>query len=92
MLAIQLLITHDSKSCNCYTAAPLVINQPQLDWPRQEDFSCKRIEEHKQERINKQYEIADVYEAKIKVGVQEINSKGLIDIVDEIKNGGPGSL
>ena len=39
-----------------------------------------------------QSEIADVYEAKIKVGVQELDSKGLIDIVEEIKNGGPGSL
>jgi hypothetical protein len=33
-----------------------------------------------------------VYEAKIKVGVQELDSKGLIDIVEEIKNGGPESL
>ena len=31
-------------------------------------FSCKRIEEHKQKRVNTQSEIADVYEAKIKVG------------------------
>ena len=31
---------------------------------------------------------ADVYEAKIKVGVQELDSKGLIDTVEEIKNGG----
>ena len=34
MLVIQLLIRHDSKSSNCYTTAPLVINQAQLDWPR----------------------------------------------------------
>ena len=47
---------------------PLVINQAQLDWPRQEGFSCKRIEEHKQERINTQSKIADVYKEKIKVG------------------------
>ena len=91
-LAIRLLIKHDSKSRNRYTATPLVINQAQLDWPRREGFSCKRIEEHKQERINTQSEIADVYEAKIKVGGQELNSKGLIDTVEEIKNGGPGSL
>ena len=65
----------------------MVINQTQLDWPRQEDFSCKRIEEHMQEKINTQSEIADVYEVKIKVGVQELDSKGLIDIVEEIKNG-----
>ena len=68
MLAIQLLITHDSKSCNCYTAAPLVINQPQLNWPRQENFSCKRIGEHKQERVNTKSEMTDVYEAKTKMG------------------------
>ena len=54
--------------CNCYTIAPLVINQAQLDWPRQEGFFCKRIEEHKQERINTQSEIAFTNEAKIKVG------------------------
>ena len=59
---------HDSKSSNRYTTAPLVINQSQLDWPRQEGFSCKRIEEHKQEGINLQSEIADVYEAKNKMG------------------------
>ena len=67
-LAIRLLIRHEFKACNRYTTAPLVINQAQLDWPRREGFSCKRIEEHKQERINTQSEIADVYEAKIKVG------------------------
>ena len=78
---------HDLKSSNRYTTAPLVINQTQLDWPRREGFSCKRIEEHKQERINTQSEIADVYDAKIKVGVQELDSKGLIDIVEDIKNG-----
>jgi hypothetical protein len=38
--------------CNRYTTALLVINQAQLDWPRQEGFSCKRIEEHKQEGKN----------------------------------------
>ena len=91
-LAIRLLIRHEFEACNRYTTAPLVINQAQLDWPRREGFSCKRIEEHKQERINTQSEIADVYEAKIKVGVQELDSKGLIDTVEEIKNGGPGSL
>ena len=92
MLAIRLLIRHEFEDYNRYTTAPLVINQAQLDWPRQEGFSCKRIEEHKQERINTQSEIANVYEAKIKVRVQELNSKGLIDTVEKIKNGGPGSL
>ena len=91
MLAIRLLIRHEFEACNHYTTAPLVINQAQLDWPRQKGFSYKRIEEHKQERINMQSEIADVYEAKIKVGVQELDSKGLIDTVEEIKNGGPDS-
>ena len=67
-LAIRLLIRHDSKSGNCYTAGLLVINQEQLDWPRREGISCKRIEEHKQKRVNMQSEIADVYEAKVKVG------------------------
>ena len=41
----------------------MVINQAQLDWPRQEGFSCKQIEEHKQEKVNLQSEIVDVYEA-----------------------------
>ena len=40
------------KPYNRYTTALLVINQAQLDWPRQEGFSCKRIEEHKQEDVN----------------------------------------
>ena len=91
-LAIRLLIRHEFEACNHYTTAPLVINQAQLDWPRRESLSCKRIEEHKQERINTQSEITDVYEAKIKVGVQKLDSKGIIDTVEEIKNGGPGSL
>ena len=59
---------HDSKSSNRYTTAPLFINQAQLGWPRREGFSCNWIEEHKQERVNMQYEIADVYETKIKMG------------------------
>ena len=67
-LAIWLLIRHEFEACNRYTTVPLVINQAQLDWPRREGFSYKRIEEHKQERINTQSEIADVYEEKIKVG------------------------
>ena len=69
---IRLLIRHEFEACNRYTTAPLVINQAQLDWPRQEAFSCKRIEEHKQERINTQSEIADVYEVKIKVGFKNL--------------------
>ena len=82
---------HDSKSSNRYTTAPLVINQAQLDWPHWEGFSCKRIEEHKQEDINMQSDIANMNEANQR-GVRELDSKGLIDIVEEIKNGGPGSL
>jgi hypothetical protein len=31
-------------------------------------FPCKGIEEHKQERINTQSEIANMYEAKINMG------------------------
>jgi uncharacterized protein (UPF0335 family) len=31
-------------------------------------FPCKRIEEHKQESISVQSEIADVYDAKISIG------------------------
>jgi hypothetical protein len=46
----------------------LVINQAQLDLPRQEGFSYKRIEEHKPESISTQSEIADMYEVKISMG------------------------
>ena len=53
-LAIRLLIKHEFEVCNRYTAAPLVINQAQLDWPRREGFSYKRIEGHKQEDVNTQ--------------------------------------
>jgi len=31
-------------------------------------------------------------DTNIQMRVQELSSKGLIDIVEEIKNGGPGSL
>ena len=65
-LAIRLLIRHKFEACNRYTTALLVINQAQLDWPRQEGFSYKRIEEHKQEGINAQSEIANMNEAKAK--------------------------
>jgi hypothetical protein len=34
----------------------------------QKALPCKRIKEHKQERINTQSEIADVYEAKMNIG------------------------
>jgi len=51
--------------CNCYTIAPLVINQAQLDWPLREGFPCKRIEEYKQESVNTQSEIAYVNEARM---------------------------
>ena len=54
MLAIRLIIKHEFEAYNRYTTAPLVINQVQLDWPRQEGFSCKRIGEHKQESVNAQ--------------------------------------
>ena len=59
---------HDSKSSNRYITAPLVINQAQLDWPRREGFSCKRIEEHKQESRNTQSKIANINEARINMG------------------------
>ena len=51
--------------CNCYTIAPLVINQAQLDWPRREGFPCKRIKEYKQESVNTQSKIAYVNEARM---------------------------
>ena len=54
-------------------------------------FSCKRIEGHKQEDVNTQFDIANMDEAKQR-GVKKLNSKGLIDTVEEIKNGGHGSL
>jgi len=65
-LAIRLLIRHEFEACNRYTTALLVINQAQLDFPRQEGFSYKQIEEHKQESINMQSVIASMNEAKVK--------------------------
>ena len=82
---------HDSKSSNHYTTAPLVINQAQFDWPRREGFSYKWIEVHKQEDVNTQSDITNMNEVNQR-GVWELDSKWLIDIVEEIKNGGPGSL
>ena len=49
-------------------------------------FPCKRIEGHKQEDVNTEYDIANMDEANQR-GVQELDSKGLIDTVEEIKNG-----
>ena len=63
---IWLLIGQEFEARNRYTTALLVINQEQLDWHRQEGFSCKRIEEHKQESINAQSKIANINEAKVK--------------------------
>ena len=52
---------HDLKSSK--TTAPLVINQAQLDWPRREGFFYMQIEEHKQEDVNMQSDIANMNEA-----------------------------
>ena len=49
------------------------------------------MEEHKQEDVNTQSDIAKMNEANQR-GVRELDSKGLINTVEEIKNGGPGSL
>ena len=49
------------------------------------------MEEHKQEDVNTQSDITNMNEANQR-GVWELDSKGLIDTVEEIKNGGPGAL
>ena len=53
-------------------------------------FSCKRIEGHKQEDVNTQSDIANMNEVNQR-GIRELNSEGLIDTVEEIKNGVPDS-
>jgi len=53
------------KSCNRYTAAPLVINQVQLNLAKKTFHAS--VEEHKQEKVNTKSKIADVYEAKNKM-------------------------
>lgn len=50
------IINHDSNPYNHYNFVVLVLNQAQHDWPQQE---------HKQETINSQSEIAYVYKAKM---------------------------
>ena len=52
MLAILTSNRHDSNSSNRYTAAPLFINEAQLDWPRKKTQS----------------KIVDVYEASMSMG------------------------
>ena len=55
------------------TVTPLLCwlsTKPQLDWSPQEGFPYKQIEEHKQERVNSQYEIADVYEVNMSTGFE----------------------
>ena len=46
---------------------------------------------NKQKDVNTQSDIANMNEAN-QIGVRELDSKVLIDTVEEIKNGGPGSL
>ena len=89
-LAIRLLIRHDSKSCNRYTTASLVINQAQLDWPRQEDFSCKRIETQARKGKHAIWNCRCIW-SKDQDGVQALITKGLITTVVKNKNGGPDS-
>jgi hypothetical protein len=48
-------------------------------------FLCKRIKEHKQERINTQSEIAYVYEAKMNMEKERINTQSEIVDVYEAK-------
>ena len=61
---------HDS---NPATATPrlrwLLIKHNLIDLSKKA-FSCKRIEEHKQERVNTQSEIAYMYEAMNKMGIK----------------------
>ena len=54
----------NQQDSNLATATPLA----QLDWPRREGFSCKRIEGHKQEDVNTQSDIANMDEANQKKG------------------------
>jgi len=65
----------------------MVVNQAQLDWPRQEGCSCRRIEEHKQESINTQPEITDTNDTNIQWGFQRTNWHSGGD-----QERGPGSL
>ena len=55
----------ESELATLFTPSPSRVGHPGDPY---KGFSCKRIEEHKQERVNMQSEIADVYEASIKMG------------------------
>jgi hypothetical protein len=86
-----LLVRHDSNPCNHYTAAPLVINQAQLDWPCQEGFSLQ-VNRRTQARKDKHtiWNCKYVW-SKNEYGVQALNIKGLIATMVYNKNGGPNS-
>jgi len=55
------------------------------------DLAKKDVPASESKIKNTQSKIANMNDAIIK-RVQELGSKGLIDIAEEIKNGGPGSL
>ena len=61
--------------CNRYTTTPLVINETQLDWPCQEGFFYKWIEEHKQERVNTQSDNCKYEGSESQEGLKNSNSK-----------------
>jgi len=79
---------HDS---NPATVTPLLrclsTKHNLIDLAKKAFSSYKRIEEHKQESINTQSEIADMNDANIQMRVQELGSKRLINTVEQIKNG-----
>jgi hypothetical protein len=60
---------------NRYFTALLVINQVQLDLPLREGFSCKGIEEHKQERVKPQFQFANTNEVEIYIGFKFLSQK-----------------
>ena len=54
-------------------------------------FPASESKNTSKKNVNTQSDIADMNEANQR-GVRELDSKGLIGTVEEIKNGGPGSL
>ena len=94
-LAIRLLISTIRSQA---TVIPLIRSQatviPLLRWLSTKhnliDLAEKAFPASESKNTS-EYEIANIKEVRINMGVQELNSKGLIDIVEEIKNGGPDS-
>ena len=87
-LTVRLRIKHDSPLQPLHHCSVGYQPSDNLIDLAEKAFPCKRIENTSKKTVNTQSEIADVYEANLK-GVRALESKGLIDTVEEMQERGP---